>query len=107
MLALVRPLEDEVVSLPTALGRVLADAVVAMRDQPPFHTSAMDGYAVRSGDTPGQLRIGGESSAGHGFEGRVEPGIAIRISTGAITGSTGSTASTRCSSAMTSPSRSG
>jgi len=83
MLALVRPLEDEVVSLPTALGRVLADAVVAMRDQPPFHTSAMDGYAVRSGDTPGQLRIGGESSAGHGFEGRVEPGIAIRISTGA------------------------
>jgi len=83
MLALVRPLEDEVISLPMALGRVLADAVVAMRDQPPFHTSAMDGYAVRSGDTPGQLRIGGESSAGHGFEGRVEPGIAIRISTGA------------------------
>jgi len=83
MLALVRPLEDEVVSLPAALGRILADAVVAMRDQPPFPTSAMDGYAVRSADTPGRLQVGGESAAGHGFEGRVEPGMAIRISTGA------------------------
>jgi molybdopterin molybdotransferase len=83
MLALVRPLEDEVVTLPGALGRILADAVVAMRDQPPFDASAMDGYAMRSSDTPGRLQLGGEASAGHGFEGRVEAGMAIRISTGA------------------------
>jgi molybdopterin molybdotransferase len=83
MLASVRPLDSELVPLPSALGRVLADAVVAMRDQPPFNVSAMDGYALRSSDTPGRLQIGGESAAGHGFEGHVEPGIAIRISTGA------------------------
>ena len=83
MLALVRPLGSELVSLQAALGRVLADSVIAMRDQPPFHVSAMDGYAVRSSDTPGRLQVSGESAAGHGFEGRLESGMAARISTGA------------------------
>jgi len=83
MLALAHPLSAELVPLHAALGRVLADAVVAMRDQPPFDVSAMDGYAIRNADAPGSLRIGGESAAGHGFEGRVEPGTAVRISTGA------------------------
>jgi molybdopterin molybdotransferase len=83
MLALAPPLGAELIPLQAALGRVLADAVVAMRDQPPFAVSAMDGYAVRSTDAPGRLQVGGESAAGHGFEGHVEPGVAIRISTGA------------------------
>ena len=83
MLALARPLDGELVPLQAALGRVLADAVVAMRDQPPFDVSAMDGYALRSSETPGHLQVCGESAAGHGFEGRVESGMAIRISTGA------------------------
>jgi len=83
MLASARPLDGELVPLQAALGRVLADAVVAMRDQPPFPVSAMDGYAVRGGDTPGRLQFSGESAAGHGFEGRVESGMAVRISTGA------------------------
>jgi molybdopterin molybdotransferase len=43
----------------------------------------MDGWAVRSGDTPGRLRIVGESAAGHGFEGAVRQGEAVRIFTGA------------------------
>jgi molybdopterin molybdotransferase len=43
----------------------------------------MDGYAVRSADTPGVLHVGGESAAGRGFEGVCEPGMAVRISTGA------------------------
>jgi molybdopterin molybdotransferase len=83
MLALVRPMDAERVALHVALGRVLADAVVAVRDQPPFAVSAMDGYAIRSTDAPGRLQVGGESAAGHGFEGHFEPGMAIRISTGA------------------------
>ncbi len=83
MLALARPLDAELVPLQAALGRVLADAVVAMRDQPPFNVSAMDGYAIRSSDAPGSLKHCGESAAGHGFEGQVETGMAIRISTGA------------------------
>ena len=83
MLALARPLHAELVPLQAALGRVLADAVVAMRDQPPFNVSAMDGYAIRSSDAPGRLKLCGESAAGHGFEGQVETGMAVRISTGA------------------------
>jgi molybdopterin molybdotransferase len=62
---------------------VLAQDIVAGRDQPPFNASAMDGYALRSCDTPGALRLVGESAAGHGFEGSCQAGTAIRISTGA------------------------
>lgn len=83
MLAEVRPLAAEHVALDVALGRVLADPVIATRDQPPFAVSAMDGYAVRSSDIPGVLLVAGESAAGRGFQGRCEPGMAIRISTGA------------------------
>jgi molybdopterin molybdotransferase len=57
--------------------------VGAVRDQPPFAASAMDGWAVRGADTPGPLRIVGESAAGHGFEGVMGPGEAVRIFTGA------------------------
>lgn len=83
MLALARPLTPETVPLMSALGRVLAEPVIASRDQPPFDVSAMDGYALRSADAPGTLRIAGESAAGHGFEGRVARGSIVRISTGA------------------------
>jgi molybdopterin molybdotransferase len=83
MLAAVKPLPAERVTLDAALGRVLSDCVVAGRDQPPFAVSAMDGYALRSADTPGTLFVAGESAAGRGFEGRCESGMAIRISTGA------------------------
>jgi molybdopterin molybdotransferase len=83
MLSAVKPLAAEHTGLDGALGRVLADAVIAMRDQPPFAVSAMDGYAIRSADTPGRLRVMGESAAGRGFEGRCEEGGAVRISTGA------------------------
>jgi len=83
MLALVHPLTGESVPLQSALGRVLTQDIVAVRDQPPFAASAMDGYAVRSGDTPGNLELVGESSAGHGFEGHCAAGTAVRISTGA------------------------
>jgi len=83
MLALARPCEAELIPLQSALGRVLADAVIAMRDQPPFNVSAMDGYAIRSSDAPGHVKLCGESAAGHGFEDTVETGMAVRISTGA------------------------
>src|SRR5689334_1314829 len=83
MLAAVTRQESQTVSLSNALGRTLAATVTATRDQPPFAASAMDGYAVRSVDTPGSLTVTGESAAGHGFAGRCEPGAAIRISTGA------------------------
>ena len=82
---LAAPLEVETVPLSNASGRVLAQTVHANRDQPPFAASAMDGYAVQAQDaTPhSQLTVIGESAAGHGFSGTVQPGQAIRIFTGA------------------------
>lgn len=83
MLSQIAAMERESVALEDALGRVLAVAVTASRDQPPFAVSAMDGYAIRSGDAPATLTLAGESAAGRGFDGMCEQGRAIRISTGA------------------------
>ena len=81
MLALVAPLAAETVTLDAAFGRVLVEAVSALRDQPPFDSSAMDGWAARGrGDT---FAIVGESAAGHGFAGALADGQAVRIFTGA------------------------
>jgi molybdopterin molybdotransferase len=83
MLAEISALPAETVPLGESLGRVLAEDVRAVRDQPPFPASAMDGWAVRSADGPGLLRIVGESAAGHGYEAELGPGEAVRIFTGA------------------------
>ena len=83
MLGAIAPLGSESVPLAAARGRILAASVVARRAQPPFAASAMDGYALRSADTPGRLRIIGESAAGHAYPGEISSGEAVRISTGA------------------------
>jgi molybdopterin molybdotransferase len=72
---------SERVQLAQALGRVLAEPVIATRAQPPFDASAMDGWAV-SGDGE-RFDIVGESAAGHGHGRPLEPGQAVRIFTGA------------------------
>jgi len=81
-----RLMGPETVSSNQAYGRVLAEPVVASRDQPPFRASAMDGYALRASDArdhPAKLRVIGESAAGAAFKGDVLAGQAVRISTGA------------------------
>ncbi len=82
-----RPLgEPETVPLARALGRTLAEDLLARRTQPPIDVSAMDGYAVRHADfmTPrARLRLVGESAAGRAFEGALKPGECVRIFTGA------------------------
>lgn len=85
MLGQVRPLGRETVAIEDALGRVLAEPVDADRDQPPFDSSAMDGWAMRAADAegPALLDIVGESAAGRGYDGVVEPGQAVRVFTGA------------------------
>ncbi len=85
LVGLVAPLEAETVPLRTASGRVLAGPVMARRTQPPFAASAMDGYAVRAAEVErdAQLKVIGEAAAGHRFSGRVGPGQAVRIFTGA------------------------
>jgi molybdopterin molybdotransferase len=59
-----RPLGVERVSLADAAGRVLAERAAAVVDLPPFPSSAMDGYAVRSADTPGRLPVVQRIAAG-------------------------------------------
>jgi molybdopterin molybdotransferase len=83
MLAEIAALPAETVPLALSIGRLLAEEVTAVRDQPPFAASAMDGWAVRAADCPGTLRIVGESAAGRGLEGAVGAGEAVRIFTGA------------------------
>ncbi|BBK32017.1 molybdopterin molybdochelatase [Stella humosa] len=79
-------LPAEQVVLTDALGRVLAEDLVARTTQPPAPVSAMDGWAVRAADVasvPCRLRIAGYVPAGQHFEGTVGPGEAVRIFTGA------------------------
>jgi molybdopterin molybdotransferase len=79
-------LGTERVPIQDALGRVLAQDVIADTDLPPFDRSQMDGYAVRSEETksaPVRLRIVGESAAGKGWHQEMHEGEAIRIMTGA------------------------
>jgi len=84
-LALVSPLETETVPLAQSAGRVLRGDVAADRPQPPFAASAMDGYAILSADhvIGKTLKVIGESAAGHGWDGTVTAGTALRIFTGA------------------------
>ncbi|MEM6326676.1 MAG: gephyrin-like molybdotransferase Glp [Bacteroidota bacterium] len=87
VLATARPLPTESVPLAEALGRVLAEPVVAPDAVPPFDASAMDGVAVRLGDVaelPATLPVVGASWAGAPFTGTMPPGAAVQIATGAV-----------------------
>ncbi|HET9075222.1 MAG TPA: gephyrin-like molybdotransferase Glp [Solirubrobacteraceae bacterium] len=77
------PLATESVPTAQADGRYLAAAATAAIDLPPFTNSAMDGFAVRAGDTPGTFAIAGESAAGRPWGRPMARGEAITISTGA------------------------
>lgn len=79
-----QPLPTEKVPVAEACGRYLAADVQAARTQPAADLSAMDGYALCQGDETGPWQVVGESAAGHPFAGELQPGKAIRISTGAL-----------------------
>jgi molybdopterin molybdotransferase len=88
--AISRPLGEESVAIDAALGRVLAQDVVAAVTLPPWDNSAMDGYAVRAADAAGatesgpvRLGVTGDLAAGGVPTDSVRHGSAIRIATGA------------------------
>lgn len=90
VLAPLAVLPAEKVPLLEAVGRVLAEDVVAQDSLPPFPNSSMDGYAVQAADvttathtTSVTLRVVGELAAGVVPTITVEPGTAVRIMTGA------------------------
>jgi molybdopterin molybdotransferase len=78
--------EVECLPLSDVDGRILAAPMIAKITQPPFDASAMDGYAVIASDCESEnatLDVIGISAAGHGFDGIVNTGQAVRIFTGA------------------------
>ncbi|MRX50494.1 molybdopterin molybdenumtransferase MoeA [Paracoccus sp. S-4012] len=82
-LALAGPVAVEEIPLVEAFGRILAAPATARLTQPPFDTASMDGYALRRSDADRALRVVGEAAAGRPWTGRLEPGAALRIFTGA------------------------
>jgi molybdopterin molybdotransferase len=73
----------ESVGLASSAGRVLGQDIFADRSYPPFPRSTRDGYAVRSEDIPGSLRIVGEVRAGEPATLALHRGECIEIMTGA------------------------
>src|SRR5207244_10893009 len=72
MLAAVRPLTPEPVDITAAIGRTLAETLQAARSQPPFRSSAMDGYGVRAADlAQGPFTVLGGGQAGKAYPGTV------------------------------------
>lgn len=78
----VSPLPPELVALGSATGRVLAADALARTDLPPFPSSAMDGYAVRSSETPGTLPVSFRVAAGVPSSVPLPAGAAAGIATG-------------------------
>src|SRR5580765_1277599 len=78
--------QSEEVLLLQALGRVLAEPVVADRDLPPFPRATRDGFAVRAQDLQNGttiLRVVGQVRAGDSYDLPVASGEAVEIMTGA------------------------
>ncbi len=84
MLAHTPVLGVEQLALAESYGRVLAEDLTAQSPLPPFPSSAVDGYAVRSADAGLALRVIGESAAGRPLADRISEGTAARILTGGV-----------------------
>ncbi len=85
--AVAGPLADEITSLNTAVGRVLATSVHADSDHPPFNRVAMDGIAIRFSDWQAGLRdfrVSRVQGAGAEPEPLTTSGDCIEIMTGAM-----------------------
>jgi molybdopterin molybdotransferase len=87
---LVQPVQHhERVRVGDALGRILATPVISPMDVPAHDNSAMDGYACRAADLqPNEesaLPVMGAVLAGAPWAGgKLPPGVAIKITTGAV-----------------------
>ena len=77
-----RPLPIESVPVADADGRIVREPACAAVDLPPFPSSAMDGFAVRSADTPGDLPVSFRVAAGSAPPGPLSVGAAAGIATG-------------------------
>ena len=85
------PLTREQISFQEAQGRILAEDVIAMQNDPPAAKSAMDGYSLCAKDThsahaenPVELPYSGVLAAGHLSSEKISPGRTLKIMTGAL-----------------------
>src|SRR5205809_4784454 len=78
----VERLPAEALPYDAALGRVLAEDARARVDLPPFDSSAMDGFALRSADTPGRLPVAHRIAAGSPAPRALDAGEAMGVATG-------------------------
>lgn len=85
------PLAAETVPTPQALGRITAEAIVALESLPAFARSTMDGYAVRASDTfgaseslPAYLEVAGEVPMGQAPDIALATGQAALAYTGGM-----------------------
>jgi molybdopterin molybdotransferase len=80
----IAPPQIERVALDDALGRVLAEPILADEDYPSAPRSLMDGFAVLAGATPGSLVVAGEVRMGAAPDRSATPASAVRIPTGGV-----------------------
>ena len=82
LIAKVTPVET--VELKKCLGRVLAKPLESSRSNPPFPSSAMDGYAIHKANlkSGAEFKVIGESAAGHSYPKMINKNEAVRIFTG-------------------------
>ena len=82
LIAKVTPVET--VELKKCLGRVLAEPLESTRSNPPFPSSAMDGYAINKANlkSGAEFKVIGESAAGHSYPKKINKNEAVRIFTG-------------------------
>jgi molybdopterin molybdotransferase len=90
-IAALKPVGRESIPVARALGRVLADDLVAVVDLPHFHRANMDGYALRARDTfgasasiPAYLKLAGTIEMGKEARRALRPGQAMRVATGGM-----------------------
>ena len=75
----------ERVFLSSAIGRILAEDIIAQENSPVYPTSAMDGYAIMAADQQmGQIQVVGDNPAGAEEIAEVTPGFCIKTFTGSL-----------------------
>ena len=84
LIALASRLPAQTLFVDDALGRYLADDLIAKREQPAADMSAMDGYAIRFEDRDGPWTLVGECPAGSPPCRALKAGETARIFTGAL-----------------------
>ena len=77
------PLGSEVFPIEEAMNVVLSEPLYSLLDVPPFHKSAMDGYAIAKGETSMQLSVSYTLKAGALPPQEIQLGTAVKVMTGA------------------------